>query len=72
MGLLLGVELKEAAAGIVTKAQEKGLLILTAGPNVLRLLPALTIPEEDLIAGLDLLASILAEEAARVGGGTRA
>ena len=64
-GLLLGVQLTTPAADIVKKAQEKGLLILSAGPNVLRLLPALNIPEDDLFAGLDLLASILAEEAAR-------
>jgi len=71
-GLLLGVELTVEAAGIVKKAQERGLLVLTAGPKVLRLVPALTIPEEDLFAGLDLLASVLAEEAEAQEGGAAA
>ncbi|HZG87416.1 acetylornithine transaminase [Paenibacillus sp.] len=62
-GFLIGVELKEPVADIVAKAQEAGLLVVTAGPNVLRLLPALTISEEEWYRGLDLLASVIAADA---------
>jgi len=62
-GFLIGVELKEPVADIVAKAQEEGLLVVTAGPNVLRLLPALTISEEEWHRGLDLLASVIAADA---------
>ncbi|ENH96348.1 acetylornithine aminotransferase [Gracilibacillus halophilus YIM-C55.5] len=43
MGLLLGVELNQPAIDIVHKARnEHQLLIIVAGPNVLRILPPLT------------------------------
>ncbi|HZG55068.1 aspartate aminotransferase family protein [Paenibacillus sp.] len=61
-GLLLGIEMAAPVAGIVTKAQEAGLLVITAGPNVLRLLPALTIEEEQWNRGLDTLAGLIAAE----------
>ena len=53
---MLGVQLeglpsKEAAADLL----KKGLVVLTAGQNVLRLLPPLTITEEELNQGLDIL-----------------
>lgn len=58
-GLLVGIELTTPVADIVAKAQEEGLLVITAGPNVIRLLPALTIPEEEWVRGLDLLADVI-------------
>ncbi|TLS50595.1 aspartate aminotransferase family protein [Paenibacillus antri] len=63
LGLLIGIELKEPVADIVKRAQEAGLLVITAGPNVLRLLPALTIPEEDWNRGLDALAALITSDA---------
>ncbi len=63
LGLLIGIELKNAVGDIVKKAQDAGLLVITAGPNVLRLLPALTIPEEDWNRGLDLLAGLITADA---------
>jgi acetylornithine/N-succinyldiaminopimelate aminotransferase len=59
-GLIIGIELKSAVGDIVAKAQEEGLLVISAGPNVLRLVPPLTIEEEDWNRGLDLLAGIIA------------
>ncbi|HZG78579.1 MAG TPA: aspartate aminotransferase family protein [Paenibacillus sp.] len=67
LGLLIGVELKEPVGDIVKKAQDAGLLVITAGPNVLRLLPALTIPEEDWNRGLDLLAGLIVTADAKDG-----
>lgn len=59
-GLIIGIEMSQPVAEIVARAQEEGLLILTAGPNVIRLLPALTIPEEEWQRGLQLLTDIIA------------
>ncbi|SDI00985.1 acetylornithine aminotransferase apoenzyme [Alteribacillus persepolensis] len=47
-GMMVGIELNEPAANTIGKLQEKGVLVLAAGPNVLRLLPPLTIDWEML------------------------
>jgi 4-aminobutyrate aminotransferase/(S)-3-amino-2-methylpropionate transaminase len=53
---------KEAAA-ILGAAREKGLIVLRAGThhNVIRTLMPLTIPDDQLMEGLDILGSALAE-----------
>ncbi|WDV94932.1 aspartate aminotransferase family protein [Brevibacillus parabrevis] len=47
-GLLLGVELTIPAGDIVTYAREKGVIFLTAGPQVLRLLPSFVTTDEEV------------------------
>ncbi|MFL0196362.1 aspartate aminotransferase family protein [Clostridium sp. WILCCON 0269] len=59
MGLMVGVEIKEETSKVQKKALEKGLLVLTAGPNVVRLLPPLTISKEELEVGLNILYEII-------------
>jgi acetylornithine/N-succinyldiaminopimelate aminotransferase len=59
-GLMWGLELAEPAAPCVTAARERGLLVLTAGANVLRLLPPLVITPEELERGMTILEEILA------------
>lgn len=51
------------ASRLVAKAQEKGLILLTCGPdgNIIRLLAPLTIPQEQVSEGLDILEEALAE-----------
>ncbi|XWY22424.1 aspartate aminotransferase family protein [Bisgaard Taxon 45] len=65
-GLLIGAELVEQyhgkASEFVKKAAENGLMILVAGPNVLRFAPALNISDEELAMGLDRLAKTLTME----------
>ncbi|MGC7559653.1 aspartate aminotransferase family protein [Pasteurella sp. PK-2025] len=62
-GLLIGAELVEQyhgkASEFVKKAAENGLMILVAGPNVLRFAPALNISDEELTLGLEKLANTL-------------
>jgi len=58
-GLMWGVELTGPAAPVVTAARERHLLVLSAGPNVLRLLPPLVIGDADLDRGLAVLAEAL-------------
>ncbi|WP_409526499.1 aspartate aminotransferase family protein [Nitrincola sp. MINF-07-Sa-05] len=51
-GLLIGAELTEAwhgkAKDFMAAAMEEGVMILVAGPNVLRLAPSLIIPDADI------------------------
>jgi predicted acetylornithine/succinylornithine family transaminase len=58
-GLMWGIELDDAVQPVLERAMEKGLLVIAAGPNVIRLLPPLTITPEDLARGVDLLESCL-------------
>jgi len=54
-GLLLGLSANINVAPIVNKCIENGLLILMAGPQVLRFLPALNISEPEIEEGLNIL-----------------
>ena len=58
-GLMWGLELAEPAAPFVTAARERGLLVLTAGANVLRLVPPLVITPHDLERGVAILEEVL-------------
>ncbi len=58
-GLLLGAELDRPAAGVVAAARDAGLLVLSAGENVLRLTPPLTIGEPEVAAALAALSEAL-------------
>jgi len=59
-GLMWGIELNEVAAPIVAAARERHLLVLTAGPNVIRIVPPLTISQGDLERGATILEEVLA------------
>ena len=59
-GLMWGLELSEAAAPFVAAARERHLLVLSAGPNVIRIVPPLTITREDLARGATILEEVLA------------
>ena len=48
LGLMIGIELTDAAAPVMQAMAERGFLIGTAGPNVVRLLPPLVIEEAEL------------------------
>jgi 4-aminobutyrate aminotransferase-like enzyme len=59
VGLMWGIELTTAAAPVVARALDAGLLVLTAGERVLRLLPPLTIEVDELDRGLATLREVL-------------
>ena len=69
LGLLRGVALKKGsfsvpegstpAAYVNNLCREAGLLACPAGADTLRLIPALTVPEDVLAEGLDILKSVL-------------
>lgn len=54
-GLILGLQLKDKPDALVSYAREKGLLVITAGSNTLRLVPALTISESEADEGLAII-----------------
>ena len=59
LGFMIGISLKTKKAPDVLKAcLDKGLLVLTAKDRV-RLLPPLTISQEELEAGLKILTEVL-------------
>lgn len=53
-GLLLGIQFKEDPSKIVDAARERGLLVITAGGNTVRFVPALNIKDDVIKAGLDI------------------
>jgi len=59
-GLMWGIELAEPAGPFVALARERGLLVATAGPKVLRLLPPLVVTQDELERGLAILEGALA------------
>ncbi len=59
-GLMLGLELDIEAAGLVAKGHDRGLLMVIAGPNVLRLLPPLIVENRHVDTFVERLSSILA------------
>ena len=60
VGLLVGVELDVPAAPIIAAAREKGLLIINAGENVLRIAPPLIVSGEHVDAAVAILGECLA------------
>ena len=58
-GLMWGLELKEVAAPVVVAARERHLLVLTAGPNVIRIVPPLTVTRDELERGATILEEVL-------------
>jgi acetylornithine aminotransferase len=59
LGLLLAVELGAPAAPVVATALEHGLVIGSAGENVLRLTPPLTLTAEEAAQALEILREVL-------------
>lgn len=48
LGMMLGIECKHEVQPYILKLQEMGLLLLSAGPHILRLLPPLTVDKEEI------------------------
>ncbi|MEO0651320.1 MAG: aminotransferase class III-fold pyridoxal phosphate-dependent enzyme, partial [Planctomycetota bacterium] len=61
MGLMLGIELRQSSVGLQRALQERGYLVLGAGPRVVRLLPPLISAEADL----ERLGAAIVEELSR-------
>ncbi|MCQ4088784.1 aspartate aminotransferase family protein [Saccharibacillus sp. JS10] len=62
LGLLIGIECEEPVADLVAAGQKHGLLFVSAGPNVIRLLPNLYVTEEEVNQAVDIVVSVIEEK----------
>lgn len=62
VGLMQGMELTIPAGDIILKALDKGLILITAGQNIIRFVPPLIITKENVDEMAVILDSILAEK----------
>ncbi len=60
-GLMQGLVCKEPVGDIIHKAMEKGLILINAGPNIIRIVPPLIIEKEHVDEMTDILDKCLAE-----------
>ena len=58
-GLMIGIETTLNPSEVQKEAAKKGVFVLTAGKDVIRLLPPLTISKEELKEGLEVIIDIL-------------
>jgi acetylornithine/N-succinyldiaminopimelate aminotransferase len=59
LGMMWGIELNEAAAAHVAKCFDAGLLVTSAGDNVIRLLPPLVVSEREIAAAVQTITEVL-------------
>lgn len=63
-GLLVGILCDSPAADAISELHRRGLLVVPAGPNVIRLLPNLLVTREEIDEAAHLIAAVLTERAA--------
>ena len=61
LGMMIGIETSASLSRLVEAARQKGLIILTAGENVIRLLPPLTISREEIQQGIAILKEVFSQ-----------
>ncbi len=59
LGLLVGVECQTDVAPLLPLIHENGLLVLSAGPKVIRLLPPLVVTKAEIDEAVDILTNVL-------------
>ena len=59
LGFMIGIEVNKPVPAILESMRSKGLIALSAGENVIRLLPPLTATKEELQAALEIITSVL-------------
>jgi acetylornithine/N-succinyldiaminopimelate aminotransferase len=59
VGCLIGVELRGSAASFVAEAMKRGLLLVSAGPQVVRLLPPLNVTTAQMDEALSIIEEVL-------------
>ncbi|MGC4375373.1 acetylornithine transaminase [Fictibacillus sp. Mic-4] len=61
-GLMIGIELKDNAEKIVTALRKEGLIVVPAGEKVIRLLPPLTVSQEEIRQAVKLIEKVLKDQ----------
>lgn len=62
LGMMVGIEINQNAAPILADLRAAGLIALSAGEQVIRLLPPLTVTEEELKQAVEILVKVLKEK----------
>ncbi len=62
LGYMIGIQTNGNLGDLVQTARDKGLVVLTAGTDVIRLLPPLTLTEDDINTGVAILKEIFEEK----------
>ncbi|ASB90139.1 acetylornithine transaminase [Bacillus sonorensis] len=57
-GLIAGIECKKPVQPLIEELQTEGLLVLPAGPNVIRLLPPLTVEKHEITEAVEKLNNV--------------
>lgn len=66
LGLMVGIELEFPGKAIIQSCIDNGLLIVGAGEKVLRLLPPLTVTDEEIDQAVDILSKVLQSDNERL------
>ncbi len=61
LGLMQGIVMEEAVAPIIAKALEKGLILINAGTNIIRLVPPLIVTKEEVDVMISILETCIEE-----------
>lgn len=62
LGLMIGIEFKSKTAPLITELRNSGFLSLPAGEYVLRLLPPLTVSDEELLKAASTIGNLLKKQ----------
>jgi acetylornithine/N-succinyldiaminopimelate aminotransferase len=65
-GFLIGIECTVPVGEMIAEIHQRGLLVVPAGPQVIRLLPNFLVTEEELKQAVDMISAVLSEKAAAV------
>lgn len=61
VGLLQGLQFDRSVGGLIKRAMEKGLVLINAGPDILRFVPPLIIEEKHVDGMIEILRKCIAE-----------
>ncbi|MBM7604101.1 acetylornithine aminotransferase [Metabacillus crassostreae] len=61
-GLLIGIDCGEQAGSIITELRENNLLVIAAGPNVIRIIPPLTVSYDELDLAIEKINRSFAQQ----------
>ncbi len=59
LGLMIGIEIDQPSAPVIAACRAKGLLIIGAGDNVLRMVPALNVTQKEMDKAIRILGEVL-------------
>lgn len=62
LGFMIGIEVTDSVPEVLKELRSNGLIVLSAGENVIRLLPPLTTTEEELLEGIKILTNVLKQK----------